>query len=580
MNLSFLKKKRFYVIAVIAILVIIVGIEQYQKKNTPIVYDTFAVKRGELTQTVEATGKIESAVDLDLLFEVGGTIDSVEVKEGNQVKMGDELASLRLAELNAAVAQAQANLNQKLAGATVEDIKYYEAAVNLAKASLDQTKADGANAVSTAESAVKTAENNLNLASGGENSQIVGNAYESAVASLKSAISVMDNGLTQADNILGVDNTLVNDSFEDYLSVQDRNRLTNAQSKYRVAKDKINLAKNAISPLTSQSEHGLVDMALTKAEEALNELNGTLSATQDALNATIAIGSLTQTVLDAKKTSVETASTGVGANYNTIITQKQSITTAKNSYSTYLIAYTKATQDLANTRLTTESAVQIKEASYVQAQANLDAKKNPPREVDVAAYRAGLLAAIANRDKAILRSPIDGIVGSVAKKVGEQISGAETMIKLLSPRFEITVDVPETDISKIKIGGTADITLDAFNNDTVLKGVITKVDLMATEIQDVVYYQVSVMLDEDNPVIKSGMTADIIFATEKLVDVISVPSRAVRVNDQGKKVVDVLENNQKKETVVELGIKADDGLVEIISGLNEGQEIVLGEKSK
>ena len=203
MNLSFLKKKRFYVIAVIAILVIIVGIEQYQKKNTPIVYDTFAVKRGELTQTVEATGKIESAVDLDLLFEVGGTIDSVEVKEGNQVKMGDELASLRLAELNAAVAQAQANLNQKLAGATVEDIKYYEAAVNLAKASLDQTKADGANAVSTAESAVKTAENNLNLASGGENSQIVGNAYESAVASLKSAISVMDNGLTQADNILG-----------------------------------------------------------------------------------------------------------------------------------------------------------------------------------------------------------------------------------------------------------------------------------------------------------------------------------------------------------------------------------------
>ena len=377
-----------------------------------------------------------------------------------------------------------------------------------------------------------------------------------------------------------MDNTLVNDSFEDYLSVQDRNRLTNAQSKYRVAKDKINLAKNAISPLTSQSEHGLVDMALTKAEEALNELNGTLSATQDALNATIAIGSLTQTVLDAKKTSVETASTGVGANYNTIITQKQSITTAKNSYSTYLIAYTKATQDLANTRLTTESAVQIKEASYVQAQANLDAKKNPPREVDVAAYRAGLLAAIANRDKAILRSPIDGIVGSVAKKVGEQISGAETMIKLLSPRFEITVDVPETDISKIKIGGTADITLDAFNNDTVLKGVITKVDLMATEIQDVVYYQVSVMLDEDNPVIKSGMTADIIFATEKLVDVISVPSRAVRVNDQGKKVVDVLENNQKKETVVELGIKADDGLVEIISGLNEGQEIVLGEKSK
>jgi SOS response regulatory protein OraA/RecX len=50
--------------------------------------------------------------------------------------------TLKSAELDAAVAQALANLNQRLAGATKEDIAFYQSAVDLAKASLDATIAD------------------------------------------------------------------------------------------------------------------------------------------------------------------------------------------------------------------------------------------------------------------------------------------------------------------------------------------------------------------------------------------------------------------------------------------------------
>jgi len=61
--------------------------------------------------------------------------------------------------------------------------------------------------------------------------------------------------------------------------------------------------------------------------------------------------------------------------------------------------------------------------------------------------------------------------------------------------------------------------------------------------------------------------------TEKK-DILVVPARAiVEKNGQGK-IVRVLENDQVKEINVITGIYGDEGLVEILSGLKEGQEII------
>jgi len=96
------------------------------------------VERGNLTQTVEATGKIESAQNLSLHFETIGRVSNVYVKEGEEVKSGDFLANLSLIEFNAAVAQAEAVLNQKLAGATEEQIAIAQKQVESAQTALDQ----------------------------------------------------------------------------------------------------------------------------------------------------------------------------------------------------------------------------------------------------------------------------------------------------------------------------------------------------------------------------------------------------------------------------------------------------------
>lgn len=573
--MPFYKSKKFYIITGIAVLFvgsIVYG--QIKKANTPVSYDTARVIRGTITQTVEATGEIQSSDGLSLRLETAGTIGEVKVKENDVVKAGDILIRLKSADLDAAVAQASANLQQKLAGATNEDIAYYRAAADSAKASLDQAKADGAYDIANAELAVQTAQNNLQMAEGGENSQIVTDAYEDAVASLSLSLSTMDNSITQADNILGIDNTLANNDFEDYLSTADGTKLSYANSLYPLTKNAVSLARTKILPLTTVSLHDDVDAALDEAEVALNKCVQLLVAVKEVLNATPPVGTLTQTALDTKKTAIETARLSAATYYSNTVAEKQAIRDAETSLTTYTIAYNKAVQDLANEKLSAASTIAIKEAAYSQALSNLNTKLNPPREVDVAYLRAALSQAIANRDKTVLKAPIDGVVSKVNKKRGEYVSMSDVVVEMLTPHYEVSVDIPETDVVKTKIGDVVVITLDAYGDDVKFSGKVINIDPDSTEVEDVVYYRVKVALDETDKEIKPGMTANVTVSTASRDNVLYIPIRALHTNDAGK-YVRVLKENTPTDTPITIGLKADNGQVEILSGLNEGDEVII-----
>jgi multidrug efflux pump subunit AcrA (membrane-fusion protein) len=142
------------------------------------------------------------------------------------------------------------------------------------------------------------------------------------------------------------------------------------------------------------------------------------------------------------------------------------------------------------------------------------------------------------------------------------------------------VDVPETDVVKVKVNDEAEITLDALGPDVKFKGKVLTVDPASTEIQDVVYYAVKVAIeDSGNETIKPGMTADVLVSTDSRSNVLFIPSRAVltRTETDEKYVRVLLKDGKVEERTVKLGLKADDGKVEVLSGLNEGEEIVLRE---
>jgi len=300
------------------------------------------------------------------------------------------------------------------------------------------------------------------------------------------------------------------------------------------------------------------------------------------------VGELSQSELDALKTAIATARTSITTKYTTLVTQKQTIVNAKNSYDTYKIAYDKAVSDLASTKLSQSAAVDALISTYNQAQANYQNKLNPAREVDVASYRAALNQAIANRDKATLKAPMDGEITKINKKAGEYVGLSDIMIKMVSPSYEIEVDVPETDISKISLSNKVTYTLDALGESVEFIGKIFSIDTQSTEIQDVVYYKVKIAIDDKDikdkdgkQTIMPGMTANVVIDTDstgQFVDVIYIPLRAVLTKSDGSRYVRVWQNNQVKEVDVVLDSRVDNGQVVIKSGLNVDEQVILSIK--
>lgn len=219
----------------------------------------------------------------------------------------------------------------------------------------------------------------------------------------------------------------------------------------------------------------------------------------------------------------------------------------------------------------------------MQAKANYEGKIVPTREVDLAPYRAAVAIAAANRERAILRAPVDGVVGKIGKKKGELVTSADTVVQIVSTHFEIRVDVPETDIAKI-VNSTrrdASFTLDAFGEENKFTGTITTINQDSTEIQDVVYYQVTIAVNDEkiDTSLQSGMTANVEIITDTRENVLFVPQRVLRTNENSEKFVRVLnEDKTEREAVVTIGLRADDGKVEILEGLKDGETVIISTK--
>ncbi len=232
----------------------------------------------------------------------------------------------------------------------------------------------------------------------------------------------------------------------------------------------------------------------------------------------------------------------------------------------------------------------VKTVSLAQAQYNNTVA--PARSQDLQLVNAQISqaqAALENIDKQIsdtnLVATMDGIITEVNFKAGEQFSGgALPMVKMLVDNsFEVEVDISESNISKVKVGNPVEITLDAFSDDLTLEGMVSFIEPAQTLISGVVYYKVkivfadlaktSALLEASGLSLKSGMTANTVITTDSRENVLSVPSRAI-VEDDARRLVRLLIDEEVKEVEVEVGLRGDNGQVEIKSGIKTGDEVI------
>jgi len=188
-----------------------------------------------------------------------------------------------------------------------------------------------------------------------------------------------------------------------------------------------------------------------------------------------------------------------------------------------------------------------------------------------------------NLKKAVMVAPFDGVIAAVNIKEGDSLSAwdyaTRTIVEIIDPgKMELSAEVDEIDIPKVKLGQRAVISVDALP-DIQLEGKVTSISPLATEESGLILYKIKVSFDvPEGSGLRAGMsaTADIIINGRS--NVLLVPNRAIGQDSQGKPVVKVMVGEQVEERAVVIGI-SDGSQTEIVSGLNEGETVVIEKKA-
>jgi HlyD family secretion protein len=220
----------------------------------------------------------------------------------------------------------------------------------------------------------------------------------------------------------------------------------------------------------------------------------------------------------------------------------------------------------------TEQNYRSAESSYLGA---LQTIKSGAAQIQ--GVRAQLSRAEKDLARTTITAPMDGIISSMSVKKGErvvgtaQMAGTEMMRVADMKSIEVRVDVGENDITKVKIGDTALVEVDAYNNRK-FKGIVYKIANPITAASgvssaaEVANYKVHIRLLTDSYAdliqenaifpFRPGMTASADIQTKSKVNVITVPLNAVTTRDsdgKGKdtKVSSTTNNNTEKEPAKE-----------------------------
>jgi len=221
--------------------------------------------------------------------------------------------------------------------------------------------------------------------------------------------------------------------------------------------------------------------------------------------------------------------------------------------------------------------------ALTKAQNQLTLKRASARQEDIDLYKAQMLSAEgqvasakANLNNTILTSPISGTITLVDTKIG-QLATASIKVMVLQDISSLHTesDVSEANIASLKLGQTIDYTFDALGPDKHFTGTILTIDPASTVISGVVNYKIKGSL-ENIPDIKPGMTANMTILVAKKDNVLAIPYSAV-INKNKKQYTRIITDEKTKtfkEVEVQTGMQADGGLIEITSGISEGQEVV------
>ena len=251
----------------------------------------------------------------------------------------------------------------------------------------------------------------------------------------------------------------------------------------------------------------------------------------------------------------------------------------------------------------------LSEAEYQKARSALDTAQATLAATEERMRQAGA-ALVGSRDslsKTTVTSPINGVVTALPVKEGEvtvigTMNNPGTQLLTISDMSEVeaVMMVDETSVPQVKVGQTANLTVDAYPGQK-FKGVVTEVgsspilkndpDLLSlTQGSEAINFKVKIRMENPPPTIRPGFSVTAEIVTGRNEGATAIPIQALVVRDVPKKDKKAPSSSGRPDTEegvylikagklefqkVETGL-AGELMIEVKKGPSVGQDIVTG----
>ena len=561
---------------------------------------TATVERASITQTVAVSGSVNASGQARLAFKTGGKLAQVYVTVGQTVQSGTPLAKLDTTDLETALRTAQQNVDTAQAS-------YQKTLLSAeqTRQSLDNARTSAAADIASAQQALgrlqlSYANAKTSFTSFSDSGTAGVKTFQSSIEDLQARVDAIIaemrmivggydtgdlrnalNAITSAnspplENARSSSSTLLSPALVDYVAARD------AVTKIVADYDALASSGGDTSGMLSSFQLAQTNysIAMTRLSSAFDTTSGVLGTVQNAVVS--AQASLNTQATRDLHTPFDQWRADLASLYTVVTQQQQGVATAKlklTQAGTYLPTMSDVVGgSIANAQTNVTSAQQRAEQSISNAQNAVD---NLPftlqsSQVSVQNAQNALDTAKANLAAAVLTAPATGTVASIANQVGEYVSGGSTnsafIVLTNTNALTLHATVGESEIATLKIGLVATVTVDALQG-AKMTGKVTSLDPVATISQGVPVYGIDIAIDVPVDGVKAGMsaTANVILASKQ--NVLIVPNGAVRTVG-GRRVVQVLKDGETVDTAATFGL-SNDTVTEVVSGLNEGDVVVI-----
>ena len=448
------------------------------------------VKRGNFQMTIRATGNLEPLLDVEVKSNVEGEVKELLVHDGDYVQAGDILVKLdpetyqeekkqAQADVNAAAAQLmQSQLNILLKKERLKSDKLQrEAAVRIAQANLETTKAETLTRISSAETDIQSTKNLL----------------EQDNISLEQAkIALAQAELTLAEYETSLNSSKV--SLDSSKSELDRNTSLYAQE--LVSKQVLEDAETRYANANTSHE-----------------------------NAKKRVESQKQTIVSQQRT-IEARKTGIKTRVSQLQYQELNIghlkMTRQKAEEESQIRLDNSRTQLQELLLTLENEKLLTEQSKVSANANLLRRES----------------SLKNQEERLawttIKAPMSGTVTQLAIEQGEIVTSGRSAFSQSPPimtiadlsKMVVKTFINEVDMERLDIDQPAVIKIDAFQTQKY-DGKIYEISPSGQQQDNIISFEVMIEVLDSSGRIKPGMSADVDIITYEEKNVLLLPLDAV-----------------------------------------------------